>query len=405
MRLIQAKVRCVEGVRDSGWFVPGRESTLILSPVGKDIGYLFEALQALNPPYLIGEQKPFRSHPKTWRQGPHGRKVIPEKKTAVIMVFSAVPELVRELSEFDESLFETDRIEVGRRLDYSRWVTFVEISASGRWSDVKDDFLQLRALVKSPDDLRQSAFFDDLLETDRLKGALAEKCRNWLNWLQDNVADLAGDQLGAYKRCLQVVNQAERFNRARRHVETWLPPTLAVRSGLLRDGSGLWNFDAPKGPAGCMLQKLNNDRDRNSEEWQLGLRESMAENMKLLNAEKAFMDLPERPELIVEEGQLHIAGLEAESRLRSLQKYLYLTCLLSLQIYQKKPLLLLDFSGCELDQYENEIPLLVRWLMQLGRSCQVIVGADSEIMTGEQGWQSVLRAGAGGLEESMLIND
>jgi len=402
MRLIQAKARCVEGVRDSGWFVPGRQSTVIHDPEGSSVAFLFKALQALNPPYPITEYKPFSSHPESWRQGGYARKVIPEKKTAVIMVFSAVPELVRELSEIDESLFETDRIEVGRRLDYSRWITFVEISASGRWSDIKAGFQQLGKLVRTIEDQADDSFFADLLDTDRLKGELADRCRNWLVRLKDTVPDLGGDELRLHQRCLQQVNLAERFNQARRQVEKWLPPTLAVDCEYLVSEAGPEQFEAAKGPVAFLLNRLQ-DACSGGRDLQLSLEQDQAKILQELDDEEAFRNLPARPRLEFGREQIGITGLEADSALLSLKKHIYLLCLLSLLVHGRKPLLLLGLPHRAVCR--AEVGTLAGWLQQLGKSCQLIIGTDSAELANGQGWQSVFRVGKGGLGEHMLSKE
>lgn len=393
MRLIQAKARCVEGVRDSGWFVPGREATVIYAPERGSVAHLFQALQAVNPPYALTDRKPFLSHPQSWRQGAYVRKVVPEKKTAVIMVFSAVPELVRELAEVDESLFETDRIEVGRRLDYSRWITFVELSASGRWIDVKEDFRLLRSLAEDAACQEQASFLDELRDTDRLRGELAEKCRNWLSRLHHRIATQDAGYLGRYRQCLDVVNLAQRMDHARRHVEQWLPPTIAVDCG---QGGGMTDplaADAVPNPVGELLHRLQVAHGGMA-------KEILAATIPLLHAEPVFAELAERPQLVVEHDRLRIDGLEAGSRLLLVQKHLYLLSLLSQMVYGRWPLLLIDLTESGLDRKAGV--RLVAWLQQLGKSCQVIVGTDNEGVALEKGWQAVLQVGAGGLVHSGL---
>ncbi|WP_419174116.1 hypothetical protein [Desulfosediminicola sp.] len=403
MRLIQAKARCVEGVHDSGWFVPGGETTVIYDPEGKSISPLFSALQALNPPYDIREKKPFLSHPKVWQQGSYGRKVIPEKKTAVMMVYSAVPDLVRELAELDESLFETDRIEVGRRLDYSRWITFVEISASGRWSDVKEGFQQLRTLVKSREDQERCSFMDDLQGTDRLKGDLADNCRNWLNWLNNTISDLSDEESSVYENCLQRVNLAGRFDRARQHVEKWLPPTLAIGCNHFEGKSWSLQSEEQIGAAACLLKRANIDLLQGGAGLLFEARESLAGTTALLESEEQFRELTEKPQLVLGRDRFEVYWGESDSTLRSLQKYLYISCLLSLVTHGRKPLLLLDLTKWRGER--NETGNLTKWIQALGKSCQVIVGTDSEAIAKENGWQAVLRVGAGGLGKGMLLKD
>lgn len=229
MQLIQAKVRSLQGIDDSGWFKPGRGVTLIEGDNKDNVAQILRGLEALNPLYDIIATDPFASYPKTWKQGTYHRPVIKEKKTAVFSVFSAGPELVKTLGLLDDSLFETDRIEFGRRLDYSRWISFVELSASARWRDIapamrflKNDRVEKRVLPGSP----HEGFFNSCLNTDRIKGELAEILKEWLLF---NQSFCSGDSIDLHRECLTEVTLHERFRLANRVIEEILPPLIRLQ--------------------------------------------------------------------------------------------------------------------------------------------------------------------------------
>ena len=78
-------------------------------------------------------------------QNGHTRRINPAKRTIALAVFNATPDLVQELSSIGDWFYETDRIEVGRRFDYSRWINFVELASSTRWSEISSDIEDLLA--------------------------------------------------------------------------------------------------------------------------------------------------------------------------------------------------------------------------------------------------------------------
>lgn len=221
MRLIQAKVRCVRGVVDSGWFAAGK-TTLIHGPA-ESVTALLTALAALNPRIDLDRTLPFAGHPQVWQQRGFARPVIGAKKTAVYMIFGAEADEVRQLGEIDPALFETDRLEVGRRLDHSRWLSFVEISESGRWREISED-MQYLAQASGPEAVTQfTAFAAGLRGTDRLKGHLGAMCCALLDDMGKRAASTEQDRL---IRCRDVARRYQRFERAGRWVYSRLPRTL-----------------------------------------------------------------------------------------------------------------------------------------------------------------------------------
>lgn len=233
MQLLQAKIRCLKHVADSGWFKPGRKLTILTGPRKESVSEVLRGLEVLNPLYEVEQIKPFADHPRTWQQGSYRRQVVREKKTAVTAVFSSNPSLVQALARLDDSLIQTDRIELGRRLDYSRWVSFVELPASARWSDISE---KISALTDAIEDSVNSAnatngaFIESCRNSDRIKGPLAQKCRDWLirhssNW--------SGEQYNLYRECLHEVDLHERFKLANRLIKEYLPPIVRLGPELL----------------------------------------------------------------------------------------------------------------------------------------------------------------------------
>lgn len=229
MQILQAKVRCLKGVVDTGWFKPGRKMTILLGKKQERVSQLLRGLEALKPLYDITTVDPLGDHLATWQQGDHRRHVIQEKKTAVYMIFDSEPELVKSLSLLDDSLIETDRIELGRRLDYSLWISFVELPASARWSDIAEDMHALKDQQVGKKGAPQGVddtFFNDCKPTDRIKGDLAARCRQWL---LAHSSFQSGDSAVLFERCRQKVDLHERFKLSCRFIEEYLPPTVLLQ--------------------------------------------------------------------------------------------------------------------------------------------------------------------------------
>lgn len=404
MRLIQAKVRCVEGVTDTGWVVPGRQTTVIYGPTGSGKSFLLKALQALNPVYEIDFEKPFSNHPRVWQQGKYSRRVIPEKKTAVFMVFSAQPNLVRELDNIDPALIETDRIEVGRRLDYSRWITFVEISASTRWCEIADMMKTVRSHLQQSGQgaaLAQKAeFVDSLAKTDRVKGEVARECTHWLNAISDYLSEEDGP---LFDKCMQRVGRAQRFGIARKRVEEWLPPTIAVsRELIIRDDYpfSLFEIQSPgSDPIIDLLHRMFHSYSLSSsthrDEFMTRFHDSVAEIELFIPKEIKL------PKLLIDNNSFTFSGNVSEDIFEKRVQHLGLISVFSNLCCGRRPLLLIDQLDDEMNS--ESIEKFISWLQTFGEYSQLIFATGNSELVSSPGWQAVSEIGPGGLLESGLI--
>jgi energy-coupling factor transporter ATP-binding protein EcfA2 len=235
MRFMRCKVSGHFVLRNSDWFTVAPECTVIVGAAGTGKTTLLGALRSVNPPACRPATEPFASFPRYVMAGDYTRKVLPRKKTAVIAVFECDGPLREKLGAIDPVYLENERIEVGRRLDNSRWLTFVEIAASSRWGELTGLMAGLRKLFpgkgKENDLAGAWRICDELQSTDRIKGRLAVR----LNMLLDHVDRLA--ERGEHRRLVQearfMVNRAERFRRARRTVEAGLPVFLHLKEDCL----------------------------------------------------------------------------------------------------------------------------------------------------------------------------
>lgn len=254
MKLIQARIRGLGKLEESRWFElsphlnlfqfsdqkgkTGQTSQSSQTP-GKNF---FQILQTINPTYEIQTIKPFRDFPNFTEQGGYTRRVNPAKRTVALAVFGATPSLVQELARVDEWLYETDRIEVGRRLDYSRWINFVELASSTRWSEIS---VNMQTLLDQAHHLAPNLTIPiaDILNTlrpaDRIKNELQEKLAHWLKNLPPK---LQKNSQQLIETTISAVMRAEHFQTARNIVCARLP--LFVVLGNSNPASGTMEEEA-----------------------------------------------------------------------------------------------------------------------------------------------------------------
>ncbi|MGB3209360.1 MAG: hypothetical protein WBB19_01510 [Desulforhopalus sp.] len=223
MKIIQARIRGLGTLEESRWFELSSRLNLFHFSDYTYGKYFSRILQTINPTYACHSVEPFADFPKLITQNGHTRRVNPTKKTVVMSVFGATPTLVNELAAVSELLYETDRIEVGRRLDYSQWINFVELASSTRWSEISGDIktLQDHAHRLEPDLVKP---LDDILKTlkptDRVKDTLQDTLTEWLQNLPPALHQ-SSEQL--IESTLTAVKRAGHFLIARDIVRSRLP--------------------------------------------------------------------------------------------------------------------------------------------------------------------------------------
>ncbi len=181
--LTNIRVHGVGDVIDTQWFEVGNGLTNFLLPEDFNRHGFLQAIQTVNPPYECHEEQPFGSYPLIYRQGKYQKRVRPHRRTIAFAIFSAEPEMVLRLSKITPHLYETDRIEVGRRMDYSRWINFVEIASSTRWSEVDAKVMKLLADFPGSAEAELKDTLISLRQTDRVKDELREEITSWLSAL------------------------------------------------------------------------------------------------------------------------------------------------------------------------------------------------------------------------------
>lgn len=230
MKLLKARIRGVGALSESAWFELSPRLNLFqfAGPGGAALGKKFlRILQTINPPYAVCARQPFADFPQSITVGGQTRRINPAKKTIVLAVFNTTADLVRELSPLGDWFYETDRIEVGRRLDYSRWVNFVELASSTRYSEISSALAELLGLARqlAPAGMAPPVALATLQPTERIVGPLQDQLLQWLHQLPPKVQQSAEQQIAATRTAIL---RAAHFQDARVLVRRHLPPLVVL---------------------------------------------------------------------------------------------------------------------------------------------------------------------------------
>jgi hypothetical protein len=230
MKLVKARIRGPGTLPKSRWFDLSPRLNLFQFADYQYGRTFLRILQTINPSYEICTIKPFADFPTIIETNSYTRHINPSKRTVALSVFSATPELVQELATAGDWLYETDRIEVGRRLDYSRWINFVELASSTRWSEISTEIATLRDRAHQLDPELAAALADiieNVQPTDRVKNDLQDKLEMWL---QNLPSELQKNSRQLIETTLSAIRRADHFQTARDIVQTRLPLFVVIDS-------------------------------------------------------------------------------------------------------------------------------------------------------------------------------
>ncbi len=224
MRLMKVKITTHHQVKNSGWFSVFPEKTLLAGKAGTGKAAILKGIEVINPLGRDRIEFPSEEYPQYLRVGGFQRRIIPEKKTCSFAVFVCDDALRNKLIDIDPVFAETDRIEVGRRMDARRWMTFVEIAGSARWQEIAEDMRFLKDKVakrkEGAETVREFERFATLKKTDRIKGDVAVFIDNWLKRVTSYLSEQHQEIID---RCLFVAGREERAKQARKVVYEHLP--------------------------------------------------------------------------------------------------------------------------------------------------------------------------------------
>jgi hypothetical protein len=301
MKLVKLKLRGLGEIPETDWFEISPGLNLIQVRTASRQAALIEALQTINPPYHCREFKPFADLPRQITSQGHARRVAPHKRTIVLGVFNSSPELVQELATISPLLYETDLIEVGRRLDYSRWINFIELASSTRWEEIASE---ISALIAKPGPLPGNVdtlpnLLGTLAPTDRIKGAVMTELADAIEAAR---ADAAPADRAQLTDLLHRIRRAQHFAAARAVIKARLPLLAAVDLNRLpswRFGSLFPQSSAHLPPTLCfLLERLHSNLQASS---------LPTRNDLLTRLHQELSCRQGRPEVAVRQQQHHLA--------------------------------------------------------------------------------------------------
>lgn len=223
MELSQVKVRGLPGLKQTGWLIIHPHISLIQAGDTEQANNFLAALEAINPIRDIRQNNALRNYIPFTKINGYTKRVDPAKKTAAYGIFTADPQLIMKLGRINTVYYETDRIEVGRRLDCSRWISFVELPGSSKLAEFEHMAAPIFDTFSELQKEEYQHLVDKWLFTDRISGKLAEQLRNW--W-KSNTQDVSDKELAA--KCLKIIELEHETNQARALVEEKMPYTILI---------------------------------------------------------------------------------------------------------------------------------------------------------------------------------
>ena len=148
MKLKRAHINGYRSIRDSSEFNIEPERTILIGPNEAGKTATLKALQALNSPPGEGVFHALRDFPRADYRDVQLGQVDPKNFTVVWGVFSVDEELRAELAQINPSFGSVEEVQVGRRLDNSRWVKFEGMTRFVTWREIEKDLEQVRDSIK-----------------------------------------------------------------------------------------------------------------------------------------------------------------------------------------------------------------------------------------------------------------
>ncbi len=228
MKVSQIKLRGLGQTPETDWITLDPHLTTIHFQKPFEYTGFFRAIETINPPYNCQAVQPFADYPKIIKKNGLTKLVSPAKRTIILSIFEASSDLVHHLADISSLFYETDKIEVGRRFDHSRWTNFIELPSSTRWSEVSADIFSLLDSNLIPE--KRAGFrhvLEALVPSDRIKGDLMNSLSRWLY----EMMSAAPQKEQLLHPLLLKVNRAQYFKQARTLLDKHLPLFVRIDIG------------------------------------------------------------------------------------------------------------------------------------------------------------------------------
>jgi hypothetical protein len=372
MKISRIKVRGNGEVPDSGWVDLDPALTVITFKNSAGSNSFSGAIETINPPYDCLTVNPFADFPKTINQNGFTKVISPHKRTISLSIVEASPDLVQQLVEISPLFYETDKIEIGRRLDHSRWLNFVELASSSRWSEVSAD---IQALLEGSIMPKITAGFKDYIEgltpSERIKGQLHQSLNRWLSQLIVETPQKA-EQL---RSILSRVDRADHFRTARKLLDKRIP--LFVKIDTVSPGSTR-SIPALYYLLDRYVRRITTSPPPSRQENLPFIEQVNREFSRLsfLQPKIHFCSAQESARLIINhEGVTH-ENVPLLNTVLQLQVVSALAIVLSRLDYQSDPLLIFHHTGQTSSSSDDR--LLSRQINKIAGHCQCLLGTDSK---------------------------
>ncbi len=381
MKLIQARIRGLDALAESRWFDLNPHLNLFRFPEQRHGRKFLRILQTINPTYAIDSVKPFADFPEYIEQDGHSKRVSPAKRTVALAVFGATPLLVKELAAISPLLYETDRIEIGRRLDYSRWINFVELASSTRWSEISGSVQTLLDKEQRLAPERATPLLDvvrNLNPTDRVKDKLQELLNDWLRKLPSSLRKSSRELI---ETTHTAVLRADYFQIARKIVRN-RTPLFVIIGGHLPDnqqaasGSGQ-DSASPHHLLQLISHKIDVLNRKSTGEGHVFL-EALNEQLAALHYPGIMLrlDKPSRGVLrVINDAPNHVSPAEPLTTFRQMQTKVCLAAAFSRVAYKSEPIVL--FDGPEQSLPETLHCDLADFILDIASTCQCLYSFEA----------------------------
>lgn len=226
MKLIQAKIRGTGTTLNTRWFALHKQITAVCIQNDGARERFLRSLHSINPARESPDEELFSSEPRLVRAKGHLHRIMPHKRTVALGIYSTPPGVVKELGQISHHLYEADRIEVGRRLDFSRWMNFVEIASTTRWSEIASEVMRLLNKQNSSfKDFQGPEIIKRLQPTDRIR---AQEKSELLNILDNLPAVVKEKEDNRIENLRNEITRVDHFHQARQLVYTHLPTSYYI---------------------------------------------------------------------------------------------------------------------------------------------------------------------------------
>lgn len=382
MKISRFKLRGLGETPESGWVDLDPKLTRIHFQNSKGSNSFLHAIETINPPYDCLTVQPFADFPKIINQNGSARIISPRKRTIILSILETSPELVHQLAEISPLFYETDKIEIGRRLDLSRWLNFIELPSSTRWSEVSTDISPLLKMNPIPEKTAAiKDYIENLSPTDRIKGPLQQSLSLWLNQLIIQVPQKAL----LLRSLLFKVNRADHFRKARALLEKRIP--LFVKIDIVSPGS-TQSSSALSHLRDMYVKKIASSRPLSGHGNQPFIEQVNHElnSVPFLQPKIQFCSARDSTRLIINHEGRTYENVTMLSPVLQLQVLSALAIVLSRIEYKSDPLLLFQITD-QTTSSEDE-RLLASQINTIAGCCQCIVGTDNNILL-RQGFDGI----------------